>query len=91
MHLLRYRVKLPYLKLKTWPKQLLGSLSLDIALPAILGQSFLDKLMDRHKEEEIEGQTDTQMDGHTEEETERWRDRQMDREKRTQLDRCIDR
>ncbi len=27
-----YRVKLPNLNLKTWPKQLLGSLSLDIVL-----------------------------------------------------------
>jgi hypothetical protein len=28
-----YRVKLPNLNLKTWPKQRLGSLPLDIALP----------------------------------------------------------
>ncbi len=33
MHFLHYRVKLPKLKSKTRPKQLLGSLSLDIALP----------------------------------------------------------
>jgi hypothetical protein len=34
VHLLCCGVKLPNLKLKTWPKQLLGSLLLDIALPA---------------------------------------------------------
>jgi hypothetical protein len=33
VHLWCYLVKLPNLKLKTRPKQLLGSLSLDIALP----------------------------------------------------------
>jgi hypothetical protein len=33
VHLFGCRVKLPNLKLKTWPKQLLGSLPLDIALP----------------------------------------------------------
>ncbi len=32
-HLWCYQVKLPNLKLTTWPKQLLGSLLLDIALP----------------------------------------------------------
>ncbi len=31
-HLLRYKVKLPNLELKTLPKQLLGSLQLDIEL-----------------------------------------------------------
>ncbi len=34
VHVLCCGVKLPNLKLKTWPKQLLGSLPLDIALPA---------------------------------------------------------
>jgi hypothetical protein len=33
-HILCYRVKLPNLKLKTWPEQLLGSLLLDIVLHA---------------------------------------------------------
>jgi hypothetical protein len=32
VHFLCYRVKMPNLKLKTWPKQLLGFLPLDIAL-----------------------------------------------------------
>jgi hypothetical protein len=36
MHLLYYGVKLSNLKLKTRPKQLLGSLSLDMALPALI-------------------------------------------------------
>jgi hypothetical protein len=35
MHLHCCRVKLPNLKLKTRPKQLLGSLPLDIVLPAL--------------------------------------------------------
>jgi hypothetical protein len=35
MRLFCYRVKLPNLKLKTRPKQLLGPLPLDIALPAL--------------------------------------------------------
>ncbi len=35
VHLLCRRVKLPNLKLKTWPKQLLGYVPLDIALPAL--------------------------------------------------------
>jgi hypothetical protein len=34
-HLWVFLLKLPNLKLKTWPKQLLGSLPLDIALPAL--------------------------------------------------------
>jgi hypothetical protein len=34
MHLVRSIAKWPNLELKTWPKQLLGSLSLDIMLPA---------------------------------------------------------
>ena len=34
VHLLFCRVKLPNLTLKTWPKQLLGSLPIDIVLPA---------------------------------------------------------
>jgi hypothetical protein len=33
VHLFGCRVKLPNLKLKTWPKKLLGSLPLDIAVP----------------------------------------------------------
>jgi len=33
VHLLCYGVKLPNLKLKTLPKQLLGSLLLDVVLP----------------------------------------------------------
>jgi hypothetical protein len=40
-HFLHYRLKLPNLKLKTRPKQLLGSLPLDIALPE---QSIFIKL-----------------------------------------------
>jgi hypothetical protein len=32
-HLWCFQVKLPNLRLKTWPKQLLGYLLLDIALP----------------------------------------------------------
>jgi hypothetical protein len=40
-HLWRYRVKLPNLKLKTRPKQLLGSLPLDIAFPAEFHQDHL--------------------------------------------------
>jgi hypothetical protein len=35
VHLWCYKVKLPNLKLKTWPKQLLGYLLLDIALPGL--------------------------------------------------------
>jgi hypothetical protein len=35
-HFLRYRVKLLNLKLKTWPKQLLGCLPLDITLPRLM-------------------------------------------------------
>jgi len=35
-HFLCYRVKLPNLKLKTRPKQLLGSLPLVIALPGLI-------------------------------------------------------
>jgi hypothetical protein len=35
VHLWCYQVKLPNLKLKTWPRQLLGSLLLDSALPAL--------------------------------------------------------
>ncbi len=36
MHFLWYGAKLPNLKLKTQPKQLLGSLPLDIAFPPFL-------------------------------------------------------
>jgi hypothetical protein len=36
MRLLSYGVKLPNLKLKPRPKQLLGSLSLDMALPILI-------------------------------------------------------
>ncbi len=36
VHFLCYEVKLPNLKLKTWPKQLLGSLPIDIVLPGFL-------------------------------------------------------
>jgi hypothetical protein len=35
MQLRYYETILPYLKLKTWPKQLLGSLPLDITLPGV--------------------------------------------------------
>ncbi len=35
MHLCCYEVKRPNLKLKTWPEQLLGFLSLAFALPAL--------------------------------------------------------
>jgi hypothetical protein len=42
VHLLCYGVKLPNLKLKTRPKQLLGSLPLDIMLPShIINISYL--------------------------------------------------
>ncbi len=41
MHLLCYGVKLPNLKLKTRPKQLLGYLPLDIALPAAAKHELL--------------------------------------------------
>jgi hypothetical protein len=34
-HFLCYRLKLPNLELKTWPKQLLGSLPLDMEMNAI--------------------------------------------------------
>jgi hypothetical protein len=40
MHLLCYGVKLPNLKLKTRPKQLLGSLPLDIVLSDLLQNFF---------------------------------------------------
>ncbi len=36
VHFLCYGTKLPNLELKTQPKQLLGSLPLDIALPAVI-------------------------------------------------------
>ncbi len=36
VHFIRLGVKLPNLKLKTWPKQVLGSLPLDITLPAVM-------------------------------------------------------
>jgi hypothetical protein len=36
VHFLCYGVKLPNLKLKTWPKKLLGSLPLDIVFPGFL-------------------------------------------------------
>jgi len=39
VHFLCYGVKLPNLKLKTQPKQLLGSLPLDISLPACVALS----------------------------------------------------
>jgi hypothetical protein len=38
VHFLCYRVKLPNLKLKTRPKQLLGYLPLDIVLPNFVSQ-----------------------------------------------------
>jgi hypothetical protein len=41
VHFLCYRVKLPNLKLKTWPKHLLGLLPLDIVLPASAYLAFL--------------------------------------------------
>jgi hypothetical protein len=41
-HFWCYRVKLPNLKLKTWPKQLLGSLPLVIALPKLKLKTFVD-------------------------------------------------
>jgi hypothetical protein len=37
-HSWRYEVKLPNLKLKTWPKHLLGYILLDIALPTTKGK-----------------------------------------------------
>jgi hypothetical protein len=37
-HLWCYQVKLPNLKLKTWPIQLVGSLLLDIVLPRLAYQ-----------------------------------------------------
>ncbi len=40
MQLSCFEAKLPNLMLKTWPKQLIGSLPLDIALPAV-GEKIL--------------------------------------------------
>ncbi len=48
VHLLCNRVKLPILKLKIRPKQLLGSLPLDIVFPArafVTSKPFLPKLL----------------------------------------------
>ncbi len=44
IHSCCYWARLPDLKLKTWPKQLLGSLPLDIALPASAYGSSLRKI-----------------------------------------------
>jgi hypothetical protein len=44
VHLMCYRVKLQNLKLKTWPKQLLGSRPLDIALAGYTFLSFKLKI-----------------------------------------------
>jgi hypothetical protein len=41
VHLCWYEAKLYNLKLKTWPKQLLGSLPIDIALPAYDSIKFI--------------------------------------------------
>ncbi len=45
MHFLCYRVKLPYLKLKTRPKQLLGSLPLDIVLTDLTHRHEVNRLL----------------------------------------------
>ena len=45
VHLLCYGVKLSKLKLKTWPKQLLGSLPLDIVLPAVINTTVIFNLI----------------------------------------------
>jgi len=45
MHLRCYSVKLPNLKLKTRAKELLGSLPLDIALPASSNQSSESEIL----------------------------------------------
>ncbi len=45
MHLLCYRVKLPYLKLKTRPYQLIGSLPLDIMLTNLIHRHEVNRLL----------------------------------------------
>ncbi len=40
-------VKLPNLQLKTWPKQLLGYLPLDIALPGLLNELCMKATVDK--------------------------------------------